>query len=169
MNRKYKYILGILFAGILLLSYGCSHSKKTVNGDGIDRNYDNSEYVLRTQEITIEGVGVSLDYNTAQYKALTDAKKKLVDTLISLVKSISARRGFDSSMPNEFYVSALRSVRYFDDNTYNDKGELMYRSTCTAKVRVLPMLNSLYQEKHYVSEYGYYQFLRDIDQILTNH
>lgn len=168
-NMRNRLFIWTLVLSFLFSSYSCSQSKKVSSGTEADRSYDNSEYVLRTQRITVEGVGMSLDYNTAQFKSLADAREVLLDTMVTIVGKISARRDFNTSMPSEFYVSALRHVKYFDDKAYNDNGEWMYRSTCTVEVMILPMLQSLYNELHLEPEYGYYQFLRDVDLILMSH
>lgn len=166
---RYRLVIWILVLGFILSSYSCSNSKKVAASTETDRSYNNSEYILQTQNIVVEGIGMSLDYNTSQFKALADARNALLDTMMIIVRTISAQRNFKPSKPKEFYVSALRHAKYFDDRAYNDNGELMYRSTCTAEVKILPMLQSLFDKLKFEPEYGYYQFLRDVDQVLMSH
>ena len=166
---KRIFLFAGIVLGLMLLSFSCSQSKRNVAGNDYDKVYDNSEYELKTQKIVVEGVGVSVDYNTAQFKALANTKKAVLDTMSTIVSNIAKRRGFDTSLPSEFYVSALRHVSYYDDTTHNDGGELVCRSVCTAEIMLQPMLQSLYQEKHFLSEYGYYQFLRDVDRQFMSH
>lgn len=166
--RRNSIIVSVVFCFLVLL-ISCSQPKKNMGNTKFDKNYDNSEYVLKTQKLVVEGIGMSLDYNTAQFKALENVQKNVLDTVAEIVKHITIRRGFDSSLPNEIYVSALRHVSYYDDEAYNDEGVLMHRSACTAEVMLMPMLQSIYQAKHFESEYGFYQFLRDVDwQVLTH-
>ena len=167
MKRKYSIIA--LAIGCLLSAFSCSQTKKTTSSDiAFDDNYDNSEYVLQTKSLKVEGIEMSHDCHTAKVKSLTNARKEVLDTLSTLVNNIAVRRGFDTSMPREFYLSALRRTNYYEDQTHNDEGELLYRCTCEAEVMLLPMLESIFKEKHFPANYGYYQFLRDVDILLIS-
>lgn len=166
---NFRFILWTLVCIYLFSAFSCTNTKKAVNENRIDHDYNNSAYAMQVQTITIEGMGLSRDYNTAQFKALTNAREVLIDTMSAMINNIAVHRGFDSAMPEDFYLSAFRHVTYFDDSIHDNNGELLHRSFCTAKVLLSPMLQSLYQEKHWVPEYGYYQFLRDIDIILMTH
>lgn len=140
-----------------------------MEGKRTDISYNNSKYTLQIQQITIVGRGLSHDYNTAQFNALANTREIIIDTMAILINDIAIYRGFDSSLPNDFYLPALRHISYHDDTVYSDKGAPLHRSLCIAKVMLTPMLQSLYREKHFPPQYGYYQFLRDIDYILMTH
>lgn len=168
MNRK--YLLLALVVGCLLSAFSCSQSKPTAGSNGgFGSSYDNSEYDLQTKILKVEGAGLSHDFHTARVSALTNVRKVVVDTLSALVNEIAARRGFDKSMPDEFYLSAIRRTSFDEKQTHNDAGDLLYRTSCEAEMLLLPMLQSIYQEKHFPADYGYYQFLRDIDFLLMSH
>lgn len=148
------------------MSFSCSRSSQLPTKVSLVN--DNSKYSLENKWLHVSGKGISRDLSTAQFKALSNVEHAAIDTLKKIVSDMTERRGMNTGFPEEFYLSAIRYTQYQDNETKGSNGETMYESTCSARMSLQPMLQSIYQEAGFDAGYGYYQFLRDVDALMQN-
>lgn len=149
---------------ILLLSVvGCVNkpqsSSANTSVEGV--SYDNSEYAISTIAVDVKGVGLAPDRQRAKDMSLNNAKRAAVDTLTYIVRQVAKKRKFSVKEPVEFVMPAMRNIGY----TYL-KGSKGAEFTCTAVVSLSAVTKDLYSCLNVPSEYGYYQFLRDVDSVM---
>lgn len=172
-NRELKLscFYGVM-AFCLLLAVGCKAPQPPVeilpppitehpNLPGID----NSEYELVNKQIVVHGMGDSQKQQIARDKSRQAALDTVVLILQDAVKHIAESRGFNAPAIDKLTIRNTKAVEEKTTAYNNDEGVRIYRSRQTLSIDAEPLLKEVYDKLEL--QYGWYAFLRDIDQQLN--
>lgn len=152
-------IIGIL----LIVTVGCKNKVPPTTSstqNPTHGNYDNSEYTLIRNTLEVTGIGSATNRQIAKDKSLNNAKRTAVETLTTLVKQVAGKRQFPVKEPVTFTLPALQNIKY--DYIRGEKAVF----SCVADISLQAVTKDLYICIDAPSEYGYYQFLRDLDLVM---
>lgn len=162
---KKTFLLTIL--SILCLAMSCKSTERTSEAPGMDNYHenDNSPYLLHSDTLLIESVGTSSNQQMAANKARANALKLVCDSLDKTVHSIVSYRGIASDTSSHLTIKGYHTINQRFTTFHNERGKRMYRCYLTIAVPLQPLLEQKYGQIDTSDSYGFFQFLRDYEQM----
>ena len=154
-----KYASFAVCVILIMLAAGCRTHSKTP-ADKTSAKYDNSDYTLQNVTLNVSATGRGATRQNAKDLAFNNAKRDIVDTITAIVNRIAAMRNFPVQDHIQFTLPALRHVKY----DYSRQWETIV-FICSASVSLLAVADEMYSALKAPPEYGYCQFLRDVDLV----
>lgn len=167
-----KKILSVILLACLVIVAGCKGNKKVTTEPAPSENpalsdIDNSEYELQNKQLIVNGLGDSRKQQMAREKSRTHALDTVVLILKESLSPIAEMRGFTSPATDNLDFRDTKTINEKTTAYNSDDGVRIYRSRQTLSVELEPLLKKLYEQIDKKESYGWYAFLRDIDQQLN--